>query len=148
MAITRRLTLCVLSSLLAAGTIAGLGGWQHLEKILHRWFHGLVLVFLLVFTLLIFFTMRGRFARPFWVVPVAALLAYPAATISHLAYFAVMEPERTVNTLTKLSTWDVIAIELFIVPTVSGAWLFGAVAGTIFLAIDRGMSAAGWEIPQ
>jgi hypothetical protein len=84
-----------------------------------------------------FLTLRGKLAKSLWAIPVSAALGYPAATIAYLVYFLVFEPQRTLNTLTHGQLLDVVVMLLILGPTISFAWLFGAVAGATFFLLGR-----------
>lgn len=133
----RRAILCVLSAILAYGAIAISGGWEPAEKLLHRWSLGVLITFLLIFTLSMFLMLRGRLAKSLWAIPICTLLGYPAATLAYVFYFSAFEPQRTLNSLIQGRLVDTIVVLLFLGPTISFAWLFGAVAGGVYLLLAR-----------
>jgi hypothetical protein len=105
--------------------------------LLHRWSLGVLAVFLLIFVLSMFLTLTGRLAKSLWAVPISAALGFPAATFAYIAYFSAFEPQRTLNSLAHSQLLDVIVVLLLLFPTSSFAWLFGAIAGTIFFLLGH-----------
>jgi peptidoglycan/LPS O-acetylase OafA/YrhL len=132
-----RSIVCMLSVILAYGGVAVSGAWEPATKLLHRWSLGVLVAFLLIFLALMFLTLRGKLAKSLWAIPVSAALGYPAATIAYLVYFLVFEPQRTLNTLTHGQLLDVVVMLLILGPTISFAWLFGAVEGAAFFLLGR-----------
>ena len=138
-----RAILCVLSALVAYGAVAFSGAWEPAARLLHRWTQGLLLLFVLIFVLSMFLTLRGRIARSFWVVPISAALGYPAATLAYIIYFATFETQRLLNSLSQSNLFGAIVVLLFVGPTASFAWFFGAIAGAVFFLLGRRLQAAG-----
>jgi peptidoglycan/LPS O-acetylase OafA/YrhL len=127
----------MLSVILAYGGVAISGAWEPTAKLFHRWSLGVLVAFLLIFLALMFLTLRGRLAKSLWAIPISAALGYPAATLAYIVYFSAFEPQRTLNSLTHSQLLDVIVVLLFLGPTSSFAWLFGAVAGAVFFLLGR-----------
>lgn len=132
-----RMVLCVLSTILATGGFAASGGWRPAAKLLHEWFGSVLLIFLFLFVALMFITIRGKLTQSMWAIVISALLTYPAATLSYVFYFALFEPKRFMNALTHIPALDVVFGLLLVAPTISFAWLFGAFAGILFVALGR-----------
>jgi hypothetical protein len=141
-----RVILCLVSVALAYGGVAISGAGQPAEKLFHRWYAGVLTMFLVFFFISMFLTLRGRIVRSIWVIPISAALSYPAAIFAYVTYFAVFEPQRFFSSLTHIQrmpntfgfgeVFDVIAM-LFVGPTVTFAWLFGAIAGAVFFLLGR-----------
>jgi hypothetical protein len=135
----------MLRSLSVVIAYAGLtisGAWEPAAKLLHRWSHGVLIAFLLIFAVSMFLTLRGRLVNSFWMIPISAALGYPAATLAYVVYFAAFDPQRLLNSLGYGQTSDVLILLLFLGPTVSFAWLFGAIAGVVFFLLERAARTA------
>jgi len=145
MGIKRRIILCVSSSLIALSGAGLLGVGQSAAKLLHVWYGGVLVPFVIFFTILMGIVLRSNLEKSLWAIPVSAALSYPAASLAYLTYFVSFEPQRFFNTLNQLqlttSTFaplqllDAIVVILFVVPTASLAWLFGIFAGATFLLL-------------
>lgn len=137
--------LCFLSVVLGYGGVAVLGVWQPAEKLFHRWSAGVLAMFLVFFFVSMFLTLRGRIVRSIWVIPISAALSYPSAAFAYIVYFAVFEPQRFFNSVTHIQrlmngygqVLEVIAMLLFIGPTIHFTWLVGAIAGAVFFLLGR-----------
>lgn len=131
--------LCLLSVLLASTAVFTSGAWEPAARMLHQWSVGVLMIFLLIFAVSMFLALRGRLARSPWTIPVSAVLACPAATLAYLVYFSMFEPQRIMKSLAHSGVFDAIVILVFLVPSSSFAWLFGAVAGAAFYFLGRAL---------
>lgn len=138
-----RAVLCSFSVLLAYGVAVMCGAWAPAAKLLHRWSLGVLVAFLLVFAIFMFLALRRGLAKSVWAIPISAALAYPAATLAYIVYFTAFQPQRILNSLARSSFADDAMVLVFVGPTGSFAWLFGAVAGAVFLLLARNLQTAG-----
>jgi peptidoglycan/LPS O-acetylase OafA/YrhL len=136
MGLKRHIAICLLSIGVAYGLFAVMGGWQPVEKLLHRWSMSVFVIFALVFTIALFLSLRGGMSKSLWIIPMSAILAYCVSIFAYLAYFTFFEPERLLNTLSHTPTSDV-GMLLLIGPAFSLVWLFGAVAGAVSFFLER-----------
>ena len=139
MSAKHRIVLCFLSVLLAYGGVAISGGWQPAAKLLHKWYAGVLAIFLFVFIITMFLTLRGRIVRSPWPILISAVLSYPAATFAYIVYFAVFEHQLFFNTLKHIEVTGLVLMLFLFGPTISFAWLFGAVAGLVFIILRRAL---------
>lgn len=132
-----RAILCLLSILLACASMAGLGGSKPAQTVFHQWYEGLLVTFLVFFMVSMFLTLKGKLAKSVWPIPISAALSYPTASLAYVAYFAICEPRRMLSSLQHVEMFDFIGVALFWIPTASGVWLFGAIAGFAFFLGTR-----------
>jgi hypothetical protein len=134
----RRILVCLLSVLLASGVIAISDGWQPGAKLLHIYYPGVLTVFLFSYSLVMYAIARSRLIESYWLIAVTTILAYPVAFFAYIIYFAAFENELFVNIFRRIDiVLGVLLMSFFFVPTISLAWLFGALVGIIFLALNR-----------
>jgi hypothetical protein len=142
-----RVMLCLLSVVIAFGGSALIGMGHPAEKLLHERYSGVLTLFLIVFTALMVTALRGSLAGSLCIIPLSAAITYPAATFAYFAYFVSFEPQRLLHTLNQIRSMenmpsnghilDVLILLLFVGPTVTLTWLFGAMAGVILFSIER-----------
>jgi hypothetical protein len=142
-----RAILCLVSVLIAFGVVAISSAWEPAGRLLHRWSYGVLIAFLLIFAVSMFLTLRGRVANSPWMIPVSAALAYPAAMLAYVIYFGAFEPQRLANSIGGGQTAGVL-LALLLGTTASFAWLFGAIAGGVFLLMERTWRAARVRFQQ
>jgi hypothetical protein len=133
----RRVILLFVSELLACCIVAATGAWQPIAKLLHRWSQGVLIVFLLIFAALMFLALRRKLVESPWMIPICAVLGYLAATLAYVVYFAIFEPQRFLNNLGHSYASDEISVLVFLLPIYSFSWLFGAIVGITFFALNR-----------
>jgi len=131
-----RIALWLLITLLVCIGFAISGGSEPAARLLHKWFYGVSMVFLLLFVTSVTVVLRGPLMRSIWVIPITATLGYLAGTTAYIAYFATFEPRLFFNTLTHTQLLDLASTLFLFGPMVSLTWLFGAFAGVLFLALD------------
>jgi hypothetical protein len=134
MRVGRRFLIWTSGIVISIGLLAVTHGSQTAEKLLQKWFFGVVLLFFILFAVLTVFAVRENVVRSLWVVPVGAVLAYPAAVLSYVLYFTVMEPTRFAM---KHFWWPDILFGILIGPTISLAWVFGGLAGLSVFLLSR-----------
>jgi hypothetical protein len=134
---TGRIFLCLLSMLLAFGLIAISDGWRTGAKLLHMHYPGMLTVFLLSYALVLCTITRGGLIKSYWLIAVTTVLAYPVAFLAYVVYFAAFENARFINTLRHPGLVRAAPIIFVFLPTISIAWLFGALVGIFFLASSR-----------
>lgn len=132
-----RALICLLSVGLGCGTFWLLGLHRHIEKASGQHWYGVTWTFVSFFTALILLTLRGKFIRARWLFPICIALGYAAAMVAYLFYFGIWEPERTFNSLKHFAILPDLIIFLWFIPTVSLAWLLGAIVGIFYLALER-----------
>jgi hypothetical protein len=131
-----RLLLCILSSLLAFGGFTVCGLSQPAARMLHKWYNGTIWIFMFFFISLMFMALRARLLRSAWVIPLCVLLSFPSASLAYLAYFGLFEPSR-LNALTQVGFFQFTFMLLILSPAISLVWLFGGLAGSLFLIMSR-----------
>ena len=133
-----RALICLLSVGLGCGTFWLLGLHRHVEKLLgQHWYNGVTWTFVPIFTALILLALRGRFVKARWLLPICIALGYVAAIVAYLFYFGIWEPERTFNSLKHFAILPDLTVLLLFIPTMSLAWLLGAIVGIFYLALER-----------
>jgi hypothetical protein len=132
-----RLLLCILSSLLAFGGFTVCGLSQPAARMLHKWYNGTIWIFMFFFISLMFMALRARLLRSAWVIPLCVLLSFPSASLAYLAYFGLFEPSRLLNALTQVGLFQFTFMLLILSPAISLVWLFGGLAGSLFLIMSR-----------
>jgi hypothetical protein len=131
-----RILICLLSVLLASGVIAISDGWRPGAKLLHIYYPGVLTVFLFSYALIMFSITRGRLLKSYWLIATTTALAYPVAFFAYAIYFAAFENELFVNALRQIAFVRDAPLIFLLLPTISLAWLFGALVGIIFLALS------------
>jgi hypothetical protein len=125
-----------MSAFFACGFIFVSGASQLATKLLHRWYTGILATFLIFFIAVMFLTARGRLAKSPWLIVIGAALGYLAVSLAYIVYFSLFEPERFSNSLRIVDLTS--GIMLFLSgATISFAWLFGAIAGLLFIILRR-----------
>jgi hypothetical protein len=94
------------------------------------------MAFTLIFTAALFLILRAGISRSLWVIPISSAMAYIAAILAYVAYFALFEPQRLLNSFLHSTVLD-LGLLLLIGPTVTLTWLFGAISGTASLIWER-----------
>lgn len=137
------LPLCIAATALACGVLMLLGAHRPAAAYLHRWFPAMFAIFLVLFAGAMSLTLRGWIGRTPWAVLVGALLGFPVAALAFHLYFAAFEYSRwrTSGAMTPLPA--ILYMTLLLGPTVSLAWLFGAVAAALLLLLRRVARVAG-----
>jgi hypothetical protein len=122
MSAPRRVVLCLLSVILALIGVAVSGTWHQGAKLLHVWYVGVLAFFLIIFSTFLLLSLGGRLVRSAWLIPISAVLSYPAFAFAHLAYFAIFEHQRFASGLMHLTISDVPGLLLMcfvLLPTIS-----------------------------
>jgi len=135
--------LCIAATVLACGLLVLLGAHRPAATYLHRWFPSVFAAFLVLFAGAMSLALRGWIGRTPWAVLVGALLGFPVAALAFHLCFAVLEFARwrASGAITPLPA--ILYMTLLLGPTVSLAWLFGAVAAALFLVLRRLARAVG-----
>ena len=134
---TTRISLCFVAIVLALATIAMTGGWKNAARSLQEFYFGVLGIFLILYALTMFVITGTRFARSYWLIPVAAFAAYPVTTLAYYGYLAAFEREALLSALQQIEPLGLVVITFIAIPTTSLAWLFGALAGTVFVVLSR-----------
>lgn len=147
MRFSHRIMLCLLSNLVAVAVAALFGAGRPAAKLLHEWYAGVLVSFVIILSILMSITLRRRNETSLWTIPISAALSYPAAALAYVSYFALFEPERFANTFSQLEsamgpfvstqTLDLVVVILFVMPTILFAWLFGIISGAAFYLFAR-----------
>lgn len=142
MRFSHRMMFCLLSNLVAVGVAALLGAGLPAAKLLHQWYPGVLVSFVAILTVLMSVALRRGRKTSLWTIPTSAALSYPAAALAYVSYFGLFEPERFANTFGRFGyatspfvstkTLDLVVVILFVMPTISFAWLFGIISGAAF----------------
>jgi hypothetical protein len=132
-----RLLLCLVSVLLAVATIAMTGGWKNTARSMQGLYFGVLGTFLILYALALLAITSTTFARSLWLIPVAAFVAYPVTTLAYFGYLAVFERDALFRALEHIQPLRLVAMTFIGIPTASLAWLFGALAGTVFIVLGR-----------
>jgi hypothetical protein len=148
--------LCLFAVILAYGISALIGAGHPAEKLLHRWYGGILAIFLVSSWALMLITLRGPLEKSLWSIPVSAALSYPAAVFAYVAYFMSFEPQRFLSTLNHIQPeagtfagkrlFDILLLVLVVGPTVSLTWLFGAIAGVAFFSSGHLLTRFGYKL--
>jgi len=126
-----RFAMCLAGMLIAGCFLAATGGLAPGLKMLHRWYEGVLITFLFLFLPSMFIALRGRVGRSALVIPICALLAYPVAGMACIFYFLLFEHQLFFSSV-KHAPLGLAVIPFVFIPTVTGTWLFGALAGLSF----------------
>src|SRR5438105_4926401 len=106
---TTRIALCFAAIALACATIAMTGGWKNAARSLQDFYFGIVGTFLVLYALTMFAITSTRFAHSYWLIPVAAFVAYPVTTLAYFGYLAAFEHEALLNALRHIEPLGLIA---------------------------------------
>ena len=139
---TTRISLCLVAIVLALATVAMTGGWKSGARSLQDFYFGVLVTFLFLYTLTMFAITSTRFATSYWLIPVAAFLAFPVTTLAYYGYLATFQREALLSAVQRIEPLGLVAMTFVAIPTLSLAWLFGALAGTVFVVLSRRMQIA------
>jgi len=134
-ATNHRVLIPLLSVTLAAGVFVLLGLHEPAARLLHRWFFGLALLFILFFALALI-SLPQRVAGGLRIFPASIVLSYFAATAAYLTYFLMLEPERFANAIRQDGFVAFIQVQLFCA-SAALVWAFGISVAVIFWGASR-----------
>ena len=134
---TTRILLCFIAIFLAFATIWMSGSWKNGVRPMEGIYLGVLGIFLILYALTMIAITSTDFARSYWLIPVAAFLAYPVTTLAYFTYLATFRLESLHRAFEQIEPWRFIAMTFIGIPTASLAWLFGALAGTAFVILSR-----------
>jgi len=137
MRITTRISLCFVAIVVAFATIWMTGSWKNGVRLMEGIYLGVLGVFLILYVLTMIAITSTDFARSYWLIPVAAFLAYPVTTLAYFTYLATFEREALHRAFDQIEPLKFVAMIFIAIPTASLAWLFGALAGTVFVVLGR-----------
>ena len=134
---SKRISLCLVAIVLAFATTWMTGSWKNGVRSMEGIYLGVVGFFLVFYALTMIAITSTDFARSYWLIPVAAFLAYPVTTLSYFTYLLAFRREALDRALEQIESIKFVAMTFIGIPTVSQAWLFGALAGTVFIVLSR-----------
>lgn len=132
-----RIYLCLVAIVLAFATIWMTGSWKNGVRSMEGIYLGVVGIFLIFYALTMIAITSTDFARSYWLIPIAAFLAYPVTTLAYFTFLAAFRRESLDRALEQIELLRFVAMTFIGIPTASMAWLFGALAGTVFIVLSR-----------
>lgn len=141
MRFSHRIMFCLLSNLVAVAVAALFGAGLPAPKLLHQWYPGVLVSFVAILTVLMSVTLRRGRETSLRTIPTSAALSYPAAALAYVHILRYSSPSALPMLLTGLNLRQahsfrrrrlICCVILFVIPTISFAWLFGIISGASF----------------
>ena len=137
MRIAARIFVCIVAIAVALATVAMTGSWKTAARSLQDYYFGILVTFLVLYTLAMIAITSTSFAESYWLIPVASFLAFPVTTAAYFGYLAVFQHEALFSAIHRIDFLGLVAMTFIAIPSSSLAWVFGALAGMVFIVLSK-----------
>jgi len=130
-----RFVIVIISVGMASAAFRFVGDSQIAERLFHRWYNGIAIVFISMLVLSLWAAFRGRIRCVARTAISGAVIGQVVGGLSEIAYFSVFFPDRFLRSLPNASVQHIagwLFIEFIFLPGVSFCWFVGGAAGVIY----------------